>query len=298
MMQRKLVLLPIALILAMVLSVIGVGTSFSPAYAEKITHRLVTLDTRAGVTQTFVVLKPENPKASIILFSGLFGNIKAGGKENKPKIRWEKSWMVKARQQFAEHGLIVAVIDAPSDHKKSGSSGHKRAPGMGLDWRLADGHMQDINAVINYLEKENLPIFLAGQSLGTLSVATAGYKLGGEVKGIILSSSATKAKPPWKEKWPVYKDYPNAILDFPFLNKISVPVMVLAHEKDNCVPTPPANAQRLKDAFTGSSNAVLQLYSGGRPLENGCSAAGAHSYYGIQKQVIADICDFIKRHAQ
>jgi len=77
---------------------------------------------------------------------------------------------------------------------------------------------------------------MAGQSLGTLSVVTAGAKFNGVIGGIILTSSATKAKPPWKEKWPVYKDFPNAILDFKNLDQITVPVLVVAHEKDTCVP--------------------------------------------------------------
>ncbi len=194
--------------------------------------------------------------------------------------------MVKARDKFSEQGFIVAVIDAPSDHKKAGSSGSKKAPGMGLDWRLTDEHMRDIDAVISYLQQKNLPIFLVGQSLGTISVVTAGYKLGDKVNGIILSSSATKAKPPWKEKWPVYNNYPNAILDFEYLDKITIPVMVLAHEKDTCEPTPPENAQRLKDAFVNSVDAELKLYSGGNQKEKGCSAVGAHSYYEARNRFL------------
>ena len=282
----------------LIIFTVGFLCRSSHLMAAKTVTKLVELNTRQGVTQTFVLLTPENPTASLIIFSGLFGDIKASGEENNPSIKWENSWIVKAREKFSEHGLIVAVIDAPSDHKKVGSSGHKNEPGIGLDWRLTDEHMQDINAVIIYLKQKKLPIFLVGQSLGTLSVVTAGYKLGDKISGIILSSSATKAKPPWKEKWPVYKDYPNAILDFNFLDKITAPVMIIAHEKDTCVPTPPENAVRLKDAFVKSVDAELKIYSGGIQKEKGCSAVGAHSYYGIQDQVIGDIANFILRNAK
>ncbi len=158
--------------------------------------------------------------------------------------------------------------------------------------------MKDVTAVIDYLNKAHpkKPVFLAGQSLGTLSVVTAGVKLNGMINGIILTSSATKAKPPWKKKWPVYKDFPNAILDFKDLDQIKVPVLVVAHEKDTCVPTPPKNAASLKDMFVNSVDAQLLTYTGGGG-KGGCHYEGYHSYYGIQDKVANDIAEFIKKHA-
>ena len=136
---------------------------------------------------------------------------------------------MKVREQFAKQGFIVAAIDAPSDKKSPGSSGHKDMPGMGMDWRLSAEHMQDVQAVVNHLKKRNLPIFVAGQSLGTMSAVAVGIHMNDQINGIIMTSAATKAKPPWKQKWPVFANYPNAILDFPDLDKVTVPVLVVAH---------------------------------------------------------------------
>ncbi len=72
----------VAFVVFILLTVGLIGTS-TPAIAGKIISNLVTLDTRQGVTQTFVLLTPENPTASLILFSGLFGDIQAGGKEEQ-----------------------------------------------------------------------------------------------------------------------------------------------------------------------------------------------------------------------
>lgn len=277
---------------------IGLFTMPASAWADKYKSELVSLDTRSGVTQKFVCLTPESPLATVIVFSGGFGFIDLKDSGNNPEIGKGKSFLVKVREDFAKQGFVVAVIDAPSDHLKKGTSGHKKAPGMGLDWRLSDEHMQDVGAVIEYLNKAHpdLPTFIAGQSLGTLSVVTAAVKFNNSIDGIVLTSSATKAKPPWKEKWPIYKDYPNAILDFKNLDQITVPVLIVAHEKDTCEPTPPQNADSLKEMFVNSDDAQLLVYSGGSG-KDGCHYEGYHSYNGIQDQVVKDIASFIKGHA-
>jgi hypothetical protein len=285
-------------LLSAIFLITGMLTMAAPVCAGKLNTEMVSLDTRSGVTQKFVCLTPETPLATLIVFSGGFGYIDIKGSGNNPKIGKGKSFLVKVRENFAKMGLVVAVIDAPSDHLKKGTSGHKKAPGMGLDWRLSDEHMQDIGAVLKYLKKaySDLPIFMAGQSLGTLSVVTAAVKFNDSIDGMILTSSATKAKPPWKEKWPVYKDYPNAILDFKNLDKITVPVLVVAHEKDTCEPTPPDNADKLKSLFVNSADAQLLVYTEGSG-KDGCHYEGYHSYNSIQGQVVNDIANFIKSHA-
>ena len=286
------------ILLFIILLTAGLFTMPAGVCAEKFSSELVSLDTRSGVTQKFVCLTPENPLATIIVFSGGFGHLDLKGSGNNPKIGEGKSFLVKVREDFAKQGFVVAVIDAPSDHLQKGTSGHKKAPGMGLDWRISDEHMQDVGAVIEYLKRAHpdLPIFLAGQSLGTLSAVTAGVKYNDRIDGVVLTSSATKAKSPWKEKWPIYKNFPNAILDFKDLDQVTVPVLVVAHEKDTCEPTPPQNADRLKGLFVNSVDAELIVYKGGNGNKDGCHYEGYHSYNGIQDEVVKDIARFIKMH--
>ena len=277
---------------------LGLFTLPAAVCAGKFKLELVSLRTRGDVVQKFVCLTPDKSLATVIIFSGGFGYIDLEGPEGKPIVGKNNSFLVKVREEFAALGIVAALIDAPSDHRGRGSSGHKSAPGMGLDWRLTDEHMQDVGAVIGYLREAypDQPIFLAGQSLGTLSVVTAGVRFNGTIDGIILTSSATRAKPPWKEKWPIYKNFPNAILDFKNLDQITVPVLVVAHAKDTCEATPPQNAGKLKRLFVNSADAQLLVYTGGSG-KDGCHYKGYHSYNGIQDQVVRDIAIFIKRHA-
>ncbi len=263
------------------------------------TSELIQLETRSGVTQKFAFYQPQDATASVIIFGGLFGNIGLKGSAKKPKVMTEKSFPVRNRYRFVKQGLAVAVVDAPSDQLKIKQKGDKT--GMGLDFRLTDAHMEDIAAVISFLKKRNphLPVFLLGHSLGTLSVVTAGKKLTNDIDGIIMSASATKPKDRWFERWPIYKNYPHAILDFEDLDKVTIPVLVAAHEKDSCVPTPPQNAKKLQELFTNSSDSQLLIFSGGSEASNrkGCNYKGHHSYNGIQEQVVEAMANWIRKHS-
>ena len=149
-----------------ILGMFLVGWLFFPAsvHAGKIKTEVVSLDTRAGVTQKFVLFVPDKPLASLVLFSGGFGFIDLQAKEDRPKIKRDKSFLVKYRREFAEQRLVVAIVEAPSDHLHKGSSGHKKAPGMGLDWRLSDEHMQDVSTVINCLKEATMAKYFATEA--------------------------------------------------------------------------------------------------------------------------------------
>jgi pimeloyl-ACP methyl ester carboxylesterase len=179
---------------------------------------------------------------------------------------------------------VTAVIDVPSDKVKDG---------IDPAFRISDEHMKDVKATIDFMQTKNLPVFLAGQSLGTISVAMAGINYSSSLDGIIMTSNATKPRERWFTKWPVYKKYPNAILDFE-LDEITVPDLVVAHAEDSCEPTPPDRAKTLQEKLVNSPNAELKTYTGGQAKETGCNYWGHHSYYGQEEQVVNDISAFIK----
>ena len=259
------------------------ATTSAPASPD-FKAELIILNTRPGVTQKLVVLTPEKPVASVILFNGGFGQIEANGKADKPKIGISKNFLVRTREQFASQGFVTAVIDVPSDKVKDG---------IDPSFRISDEHMKDIKATIDFMQTKNLPVFLAGQSLGTISVAMAGINYSSSLDGIIMTSNATKPRDKWFTKWPVYKKYPNAILDFE-LDKITIPALIVAHAEDSCEPTPPDRAKTLQEKLVNSPNAELKTYTGGQAKETGCNYWGHHSYYGQEEQVVNDISAFIK----
>jgi hypothetical protein len=80
---------------------------------------LRTVGTRPGVTETFLLVTPTGPPvASVILFAGGHGGLALSAQ----KIGWgEDNFLVRSRDRFAAHGLLVAV----SRHRGRGRHGHR-----------------------------------------------------------------------------------------------------------------------------------------------------------------------------
>ena len=143
--------------------------------------RTVDIPTRPGVTERVLVLAPQGAKAAVALLPGGHGGLEI---TRDGAIRSLKgNFLVRSRELFADRGLIVAVIDAPSDHQ---------SPPFLAGFRQTPEHAADLRAVIAWLrENYKVPAWLIGTSRGTQSVAYVATELTGHdgPDGIVLSSS-------------------------------------------------------------------------------------------------------------
>lgn len=123
--------------------------------------RVVDIPTRPDVTQRFVVMTPENPKASMILFAGGHGGLQISP---SGKLKWgANNFVVRTQGLFARNGLTAVVVDAPSDRQSP--------PYLGA-FRQTPEHVADIKAVISWLKQQaTIPVWLVGTSRGTQSAA-------------------------------------------------------------------------------------------------------------------------------
>ena len=248
--------------------------------AAKIKKEFVEIVTRPGVKQRFVLLAPEKPVANLIIICGGRGKIVVSKTFGKPHIKYTKNFVIESRKKFAKQGFQAAVIDVPSDKKKEGMLGY---------WRVSPEHAKDIEAVANYLKSRNdLPVWLLGTSLSSFSVANCGINIP-IVDGLVFTSSVTKSA----SKWKVSKTHPNGMLDMA-LDKITVPVLIVAHKQDACEYTPPEGSEKIKKAIINSSKIKVIYYEGGkRPKDKACWPYSYHGFYGIQDDVINGISAFI-----
>lgn len=233
-------------------------------------ERVVTIDTRPGVTQSFIFVAPPGPPvADLVLFPGASGRI---GLWRDPKTH-NDDFLVRTRDGFAAQGFEVAVIDAPSDRRKDGLVG----------WRGSDAHRQDIAAVIRWLTaRTRRPIWLVGTSRGTISAAFLGASL--PVEGVVMSSSVTRPG----------KRGPMTVLDAP-LARIKVPVLLVANRDDTCPVSPPDGAQAIKARLTAAPMVRIEMFAGGdAPRSAPCRALSRHGYVGIEARVVNTIADRIK----
>ena len=248
------------------------------ADAHAASSDLVSIQTPRGVRQAFILIKPDKPVAAVILFAGGHGAL---GLKSASSMKWGAgNFLVRSREKFAAHDLMVAVVDAPSD-KPSGMNGI---------FRMSGPHASDIAAVADYLKKQaDLPVWLVGTSMGTFSAA-GGAVAGKNVDGLVLTSTITRAKPDWKIK----DSHRDGVASMP-LAKVSVPTLIVSHRKDGCDVTPAADAAKLRKGLTKARNVEVVLLDGGDPPQSDpCEAKSQHGFLGIEGEAVDAVAKFIK----
>ena len=237
-------------------------------------EKVITIPTRPGITQRFLYLAPEHPKAAVILFPGGHGGLELsqdGG------MAWGKgNFLVRTRQQFAEQELAVAVVDAPSDRQRLAFTG---------GFRQKPEHVADIKAVIAWLKQQhNVPVWLIGTSRGTQSAAFIATQLSvaeGGPDGLVLTSTILTDH---KER---------AVPEMP-LEKIAVPTLVVHHEQDGCSHCSYRDVPFLMKKLTGTPRKELITITGGESRGDPCEAFAHHGYNGQEKEVVGKIAGWIR----
>src|SRR4051812_14891045 len=143
--------------------------------------KVIDIPTRPGVTQRLLVLAPAAPKAAIVLLTGGHGGM--GIFPNGSMQRGEGNFLIRSRQAFADQGLLVVVVDAPSDRQTS--------PYL-TNFRQTPDHATDLKAVIAWARTQaQVPVWLAGTSLGTQSAGYVATEVTGPEgpDGIVLTST-------------------------------------------------------------------------------------------------------------
>jgi hypothetical protein len=242
----------------------------SVAHAQEI----VTLDTRAGVTQSYLLIAPRNaaPQALAALFPGGAGSIRLRREGGQIKFS-PNNFLVRTRDLFTEGGVAIAILDAPSDQQAAG--------GMSDEFRLADQHPTDIQMVVADLRKRfpGVPVFLVGTSRGTISAAALSQRFGNSVDGVVLTSTVFLASSGRRSQ--------RGLSGFDF-SSISIPVLFVHHVGDGCAVTPYYAAKRFADRHPFVS------VSGGLPPQSGpCEPLSAHGYLGKEEETVQAIVNWM-----
>jgi pimeloyl-ACP methyl ester carboxylesterase len=242
-------------------------------------EELVTLKTRKGIDQKFILIKPDQPEASVILFAGGKGALNLSSNFGTPEIKWgKKNFMVRTREMFAKHGFLVAVVDAPSDQKSN--------TGMLGGFRNSMDHIEDIDHVISFLRRQaDVPVWLIGTSRGTESAANIAINSKQHPVGLVLTSSMSVSDP---EGTPV----PVTDMD---LKRITIPTLVVASSDDECSKTPPQGADEIARMLSSSRKVEIKMFNGGdAPISDPCEALSYHGFLGIEEKVVEYISSYIK----
>ena len=161
---------------------VGCAVAASSQPVMEISSELIQIETRPEVKLKIFLFKPNNPVAVIVLLEGGPGKLPLSSVSGKPTIGRAKGFLVRSREDFARHGLSVALLDAPSDRK------WKR---MTPIFRISNAYTQDLKAVVSYLNNETkLPLWLVGMSLGSFSASNGAIHIGKGIEDQVVSAIA------------------------------------------------------------------------------------------------------------
>ena len=239
------------------------------AQTPQATQKVIDIPTRAGVTQRLIYLAPPAAKASVILLAGGHGGLQifSGG-----SMKWgQGNFVVRTRQQFADAGFAVAVVDAPSDRQST--------PFL-AGFRQTPEHATDIRAVIAWLKQQSPgPVWLVGTSRGTQSAGYIAAELTpaqGGPDGMVLTSSILTDRTG------------RAVPKLP-LESIGIPVLVVHHQDDGCRLCAISDMPSLMSKLAKTPKAELITFKGGQNEGDPCEAMAYHGFNGIEAEVVGKI---------
>jgi hypothetical protein len=260
------------------LAAVTLVTQPSLAQTKAPADEVVTLDTRPGVKQSFLLLKPRGElKGVVLMFPGHEGVVEFVKGTDGYEVTHDGGGLTvreTTRETFRSNGLVVALVAPPSDMQD----------GMGTEFRSSDEHLEDIRHVMTYLEnKYHRKIFLHGHCRSTFSPASITTHLKNEgIAGMILSSPRSTGKH-------------GSVMDYE-QGVISVPVLLVQHKDDPCNGTPYSNLNRVKEFYAQSSKKVDVIVVTGGNMEKtgpGSCNAGPHAFRGLEKETASAIANWI-----
>jgi len=236
------------------------------------TQSVVDIPTRPSVTQRMIVLTPPEPKGAVVLLPGGHGGLQIFPNGS---MKWgDGNFLVRRRQLFAERGLMVAVVDAPSDRQSW--------PYL-VGFRQTPEHAADLKAVIAWLrEKSKAPVWLVGTSRGTVSAAYVATELSGPEgpDGIVLTSTI------------LTDDKGRPVPAMP-LQRIRVPVLVVHHEQDGCSLCSFSEVPALMAKLANTPRSQLLSFKGGLSTGDPCEAFAYHGFNGLEPEVVQQVAAWV-----
>jgi len=253
--------------LLLAIGLVGAGT----VQAAPTDLAVIDLPLSGGDVQRIWYRQPEQPVAALVLLTGGDGvlSISSDG-----VIRRDGNFLVRTRADWIERGFAVAIPDVPGDRSTLMNS------------RLSGFYGEILRRIVELVRSRTAaPIWLVGTSQGTNAAANgAALMTRGEIAGAVLTSSLTQSGRRGSETVFGAK-----------LDRITVPTLIVSHEGDRCLYTPPSDAERIRRALSNSPKTEVILVNGGfPPRSNECEAYSEHGYLGIETQVIDRIGDWIK----
>jgi predicted alpha/beta-hydrolase family hydrolase len=187
------------------------------------------------------------------------------------------SFLVRSSTLFRGRGFYTVVVDVPSD----------RRAGLG-GFRGTQEHVTDVAAVIADVRQRapRVPVWLIGSSNGTASAANVSARLASPAGPDGLVLTATIARPI------IPPEGSDGATRVPGLGDIRIPTLLVHNRLDAC--TELEGVQALRRQFINAPRLEMLVFSSPPgPEVSSCGLYGAHSFFGLEDQVVAAIAAWI-----
>lgn len=226
----------------------------------------------------------EQAKAALVLLPGGGGYLKFGDDGCPRKLKGNS--LVRKQGLFHRSGFVTALVSAPSNrHGKAGLGG----------FRVKRKHADDIGKVIaDVRRRTGLPVWLIGTSRGAISAANAASRLSGAAApdGLVLTSPVTSGFEGGRKWWVAQTVFSND------LASIRMPVLVVVHDADKCIRTPPVLGPRVVSKTASVRGQAVSVSDGSRGAGaeglKACKGRSPHGFLGQEAEVVAGIVRFIR----
>lgn len=214
-------------------------------------------------TRTFLT-PVKNAKAVVLLFPGGGGvlNLKDDGSTTNGHT------FVRSRDLWAQYEIDSVLVDTPYDL------------GAGIrNLRSIRDHQQRIlNVVTYYKEKFNLPVWIFGHSMGTVSVTE--FVNGGKEKekmiaGVIVAGT-----------------YRSATVD----SDVAIPVLAIHHVDDGCASTPLVSSERIIEGRSKKFTSQFIQIDGGISEGDVCGSRAYHGFNQKEPEFVKAAAQFILKN--
>ena len=209
---------------------------------------------------TRTLLTPvKNAKAVVLLFPGGGGvlNLQNDGSTTNGHT------FVRSKDLWAQYGINSVLVDTPYD----------LGAGMRNSRSIRDHQQRILNVVTYYKEKFNLPVWIFGHSMGTVSVTefvNSGKEKEKLIAGVIVAGT-----------------YRSATVD----SDVTIPVLAIHHVDDGCASTPFVSSERIVEGRSKKLTSQLIQIDGGISEGDVC---GSRAYHGFNQKE----SEFVKAAAQ
>jgi hypothetical protein len=244
--------------LAQALLLLGLASS-TPASAQ-----VFDISYKDDAPTRTLYIPAQNAKAIVLLFPGGGGMLRLKDDGSSTNLHT----FVRSKNLWAQYGIDAVLVDTPYD--LGNGRAHSRS--------IRDHQQRIFNVVRYYKQKLNLPIWVFGHSMGSVSVTefVNGKKdQAGLVSGVIVAGT-----------------FRSASID----SDVDMPVQAIHHVDDGCAYTPLSTSEGIIKDRPKQSTAQFFALEGGSSEGDVCGSKAYHGFNGREQEFIQAAAQFILKN--